>query len=57
MKLTVTIACDNAAFHDDFEGEIAAVLDRAARSIAEGGTGRIRDTNGNTVGSWQLTDD
>ena len=49
MKLTVKLETDNAAFDDDFEGEVARVL----LQIGSVGSGRLRDINGNWVGEWE----
>jgi hypothetical protein len=68
MKFTLTLRCDNAAFHNDDRGdhpspeaagrEIARILRSAAvdvRDRAEAGDrGTLQDANGNTVGSWRI---
>lgn len=61
--LTVTIETGNAAFHDDESGEpsgheAARILRELADRLEAGATdGKVRDYNGNTVGSFELTAD
>jgi hypothetical protein len=59
MTLIITISLDNAAFHPHPEPEIAAVLARATQHFRNYGvtSGRLRDTNGNTVGTITLDQD
>ena len=59
MKFTLEFDCDNAAFEESPEMEIAAILRRAARNVVEGyrQTAPCLDTNGNTVGRWRITDE
>lgn len=62
IAFAVSIGTDNAAFADDFEGEVARLLvlaaERAAEALGEQRAasegGRLLDANGNTVGSWTL---
>lgn len=57
MKLKIEINTDNAAFVDDFEGEVKQCLDQVseyAYRLCNGYSVRIRDTNGNTVGTAKL---
>lgn len=55
-RFTVTFETDGAAFEDGFEGraEIEAVLRKLATRVWESDDeeGLIRDSNGNTIGSW-----
>lgn len=55
-RLTIIIACDNAAFDgDDRSSEIARVLREAAKEIEAGSDfGTCRDANGNRVGSYDF---
>jgi len=50
---------DNAAFDDDVQGEVARILRAVADGLEDGpilNTERpVRDVNGNTVGSWELS--
>lgn len=57
--LTITLNTENAAFDTTGGDEVALILVRLAehltgRDIAED-SGKLRDTNGNTVGSWKMT--
>lgn len=61
MKITVTInSTDNAAFGDDetdARAEAARIIREAAKAIEQGSDGgRLRDSNGNTVGSFEVAD-
>lgn len=57
MKFTLTIECDNAAFEDSRNDEIARILRAAARRLEQGGIGTsLHDANGNKVGTMQLED-
>lgn len=57
---TISINTGNAAFKENLDEEIARILtELAERSIRHGymipsDTGKLRDVNGNTVGSWTL---
>lgn len=49
----VSITCDNAAFEENCEAEIARILARIRFDIVEGKTeGIVRDANGNIVGNY-----
>ena len=56
---TVTIETDNAAFNDDPGAELADILGKLADTVRTTGlsgyNGKVRDTNGNTVGVWVWT--
>ena len=55
MKLEISVEMDNAAFTEN-DDELAQLLLRVDRRIKGGYTeGRLRDTNGNTVGEWRLS--
>ena len=62
MTFTMTLECDNAAFDQDPQIEIARILAKLADQIhrgpdmigAEAG-GRLLDINGNHVGDWEVT--
>lgn len=65
MKFTMTIESEGAAFTDDPAEELGQTLQKvssqALRKIShlvEAGLaeGVVRDTNGNRVGTWQITD-
>jgi hypothetical protein len=56
MRLTLTIHCDNAAFDDHPEMEIARILRKAAQDIDRGTfAAPLLDSNGNTVGKLKIT--
>lgn len=60
MKLKITIDMDNAAFHDQPSGcEVARILryianDCEGQDMERGAVG-LRDINGNSVGTLQVT--
>lgn len=58
MKLSLDLNSNNAAFEDSGEFEVARILRDVADRIESGSTeGRLRDVNGNNVGSWFLEGD
>lgn len=63
MRFTLTIESNNAAMVDGdvYDGPAwatAALLEHAAASLRAGNSGgTLRDVNGNSVGSWELTTD
>jgi hypothetical protein len=61
VKFTVTIHCDNTAFEEDLEGEVARILrgiaDRAETAGLDGLYQTILDANGNDVGRYALKND
>jgi len=49
---------DNAAFEDDPAGEVADILvDIRSKVMSGRKAGRIMDSNGNKVGSWEMNDE
>lgn len=56
MSLKLHIAdFDNAAFEDDWRGEVARILLSTAQRIINGADeGVLIDTNGNTVGEFEI---
>jgi hypothetical protein len=62
MKMTVSFDLDNDAFEymnfGQAGGDVAEldrIFGRISDSVWEGNTeGRIRDSNGNTVGRWEI---
>lgn len=60
MKFKLEFDCDNAAFDRDHLGEvepyeISTVLGNARSKVDRGfRSGTIVDSNGNTIGSWEL---
>jgi len=54
---TLTIQTENDAFQDgNAARELARLLRRVAQRlpVMDEGSGRIQDSNGNTVGRWEL---
>lgn len=62
MTLTITIDLDrNANLADDRDGEVARILSKLIDKVESGAldqyrTRTLRDTNGNAVGSWHVTE-
>lgn len=55
---TVKINTDNAAYTDSPEYEIASNLEAIVEDLKFGvRRGRVMDHNGNTVGTWELSED
>lgn len=55
---TVKIDTDNAAYTDSPEYEIASNLEAIVEDLKFGvRRGRVMDHNGNTVGTWELSED
>jgi hypothetical protein len=52
---------DNDAFHPSKRREIVSILEELANTLSKShdqmsnGGGKIRDTNGNTIGHWELS--
>lgn len=55
MRVEIIFNVDNAAFHDGGGSTaIAHVLEQVNEQVAKGdGWGRLRDPNGNVVGTWR----
>ena len=56
---TLRIETDNAAFEDDPREQIIQILIQAQIQVHDhyyDKSGSLRDSNGNTVGEWKLTD-
>lgn len=57
-KYLIEIDCDNAAFEDSLEGELSIILRRASAKLSNGEFDfKLRDSNGNTVGSAYLEEE
>jgi hypothetical protein len=58
MELNLKINLDNAAYSDEGIGwEIGKAVDYMVSDIGLGLTkGKIRDSNGNTTGHWEIVD-
>ncbi len=59
MTFTLTIDCDNAAFHEvGYRDEIARILRDTVRKLDNGRDGgTLTDLNGNNVGTFGTTDE
>lgn len=56
MAFKLEFSTSNAAFEDNLEMESHYIVLGVAEAIREGRrSGKVRDTNGNTVGEWSLT--
>lgn len=53
MKFTLEIDMDTAAFEDN-PSELEELLDAVREGVTWLETGKLRDSNGNTVGSWRI---
>lgn len=63
MKVIIEFETDNASFADDLPGEVDRVLDDVAARLAArlnmpdritADSGRVSDSNGNTIGKWRF---
>jgi hypothetical protein len=55
MKFTLEIDCDNTTFDESPATEVARILRETAGRVEEGvWPGNLRDSNGNTVGSFRF---
>jgi len=56
MRLAVKVDCDNAAFADNgLAVELGSILMDVVERLYDGDVaGTLVDSNGNTVGSWEL---
>lgn len=52
---TLKIKTNGDAFAHDKNSEIAFILRKLADSVEYRNSGKVFDTNGNTVGEWKLT--
>ena len=60
--VTIRFETDNAAFSDDWAGEIRRILHAAAAKVGgiapdDSDSGPILDSNGNRVGAWSAERD
>jgi hypothetical protein len=57
MKITIDIKTDNAAFQDDFNGELTEIINGFKFRFLESGynSGILFDSNGNTAGKFKVT--
>lgn len=58
MKIIIEIETDNAAFEDDYKGELYRVLGAITAHIHQGlETFPIKDTNGNVIGFFKTIEE
>jgi hypothetical protein len=61
MKVKIEIDCDNAAFDGNWTGEVQRILRGITSgrllSVEDFGPANLRDSNGNTVGQMEVTND
>jgi hypothetical protein len=56
MKITIECSLDNAAFQDN-QLELSEIIARQIpHNVKPGDDGKLRDSNGNTVGSWEVNE-
>jgi len=59
MNATIRINMDNSAFANDWQNELASILDNLAKSLrnvpSRDRAWSLRDANGNTVGMMGVT--
>lgn len=57
--VTIKFDIDNAAFEDNWIGEIGYVMTRATQILEDAGVNaferKLRDSNGNTIGAVEVT--
>ena len=57
MEIKINFNMDNAAFENDVERQTSLILLKIANDVQCGiKSGKPRDLNGNTIGSWEITD-
>jgi len=54
MNIQIEINLDNAAFQDN-PAELAQILEKIPNDVKPDREGTLRDSNGNTVGHWQVS--
>lgn len=54
MQITIKVNLDNAAFHDNQAELSEIVLQQIPHNPTSGDSGTLKDSNGNTVGSWKV---
>ena len=55
MQITINVNLDNAAFKDN-PNELAQILDRIPHNLKPGDDGKLKDSNGNTTGYWEVNE-
>lgn len=60
MRFKLEFDCDNAAFDEDSVHEATRTLARVVGTLAldgRWGSGFVRDSNGNTIGTWTFVEE
>lgn len=55
MQITININLNNAAFEDN-PNELQEILGRLPHNLKPGDDGKLKDSNGNTVGQWEVNE-
>lgn len=55
MNITINVNLDNAAFKDN-PNELAQITSQIPHDIKPGDDGKLKDSNGNTVGNWEVNE-
>ena len=56
MQITINVKLDNSAFEDN-PNELQEILARQIpHNIKPGDDGKLKDSNGNTVGQWEVNE-
>lgn len=54
MNITIKVNLDNAAFEEN-QAELSEIIaQQIPHNLKPGDTGRLKDSNGNTVGQWEV---
>lgn len=54
MNITINVNLDNSAFEEN-QGELSEIVaQQIPHNLKPGDTGRLKDSNGNTVGSYEV---
>ena len=54
MQITIKVDLDNASFKENQAELSEIVAQQIPHNLKPGDTGRLRDSNGNTVGSYRV---
>lgn len=56
MEITIKVKLDNAAFQEN-QSELSEIIsNQIPHNIESGDSGKLRDSNGNTTGWWEVND-
>lgn len=56
MNITINVNLDNSAFEENQAELSEIVAQQIPHNLKPGDTGRLKDSNGNTVGSYEVQD-